>query len=237
MAPTCFPRNRWQSILPLMPDRTSLSSRKSTGISWIKCGQSSKTAAWRLAPCRCKSKKKGRKSPENRRFRDFGGDGEIRTLAGFNTPTAFRERTLQPLGYISICFQPVFRQKIRYSVVWKAVSIFLASARKNPPGKSRKGLHRAGFRERDGEMTVGISSRSRYDLFDTSPCCIPNALRVSLTNRAERRKRRTKRRKTVDMKLLKSVDEPESPEVPRGSEVGSSTNPHDFESLARDKVQ
>ena len=75
-----------------------------------------------------------------------------------------------------------------------------------------------------------VSSRSRYDLFDTSPCCIPNALRVSLTNRAERRKRRTKRRKTVDMKLLKSVDEPESPEVPRGSEVGPSTNPHDFES-------
>ena len=32
------------------------------------------------------------------------------------------------------------------------------------------------------------------------------------------------------MKLLKSVDEPESPEVPRGSEVGPSTNPHDFES-------
>ena len=74
-----------------------------------------------------------------------------------------------------------------------------------------------------------ISSRSRYDLFDTSPCCIPNALRVSLTNRAERRKRRTKRRKTVDMKLLKSVDELESPEIPRGSEVGPSTNPHDFE--------
>ena len=110
-----------------------------------------------------------RKNCSKNGFRSYGGDGEIRTLAGFNTPTAFRERTLQPLGYISICFQPVFRQKIRYSVVWKTVSIFLASARKNPPGKSRKGLHRAGFRERDGEMTVGISSQPRYDHFDTAP--------------------------------------------------------------------
>ena len=31
----------------------------------------------------------------------IGGDGEIRTLARFDTPTAFRVRTLQPLGYIS----------------------------------------------------------------------------------------------------------------------------------------
>ena len=32
----------------------------------------------------------------------YGGDGEIRTLApGLNRPTAFRVRTLQPLGYIS----------------------------------------------------------------------------------------------------------------------------------------
>ena len=87
-----------------------------------------------------------------------------------------------------------------------------------------------GFEPTDRLITdQTISSRSRYDLFDTSPCCIPNALRVSLTNKGERRKRRTKRRKTVDMKLLKSVDEPESPEVPRDSEVGPSTNPHDFE--------
>ena len=31
----------------------------------------------------------------------FGGDGGIRTLARFDPPTAFRVRTLQPLGYIS----------------------------------------------------------------------------------------------------------------------------------------
>jgi len=44
----------------------------------------------------------------------------------------------------------------------------LASARKNPPGKSRKALHRAGLRELGGEVTVWISSRSRYDHFDTA---------------------------------------------------------------------
>ena len=93
-----------------------------------------------------------------RTLRPRGGDGEIRTLAGFNTPTAFRERTLQPLGYISIYFQPILRRKIRYSVVWITVSILLAFARKNPPGKYRKALRRAGLWEQDGEVTVGISS-------------------------------------------------------------------------------
>ena len=34
----------------------------------------------------------------------FGGDGEIRTLAPLSRPTAFRVRTLQPLGYISKMF-------------------------------------------------------------------------------------------------------------------------------------
>ena len=46
--------------------------------------------------------KKEASSRENRLLAKYGGDGEIRTLAGFDTPTAFRERTLQPLGYISV---------------------------------------------------------------------------------------------------------------------------------------
>ena len=43
-------------------------------------------------------KSAGAKRPLLRR----GGDGEIRTLARCYTPTAFRVRTLQPLGYISV---------------------------------------------------------------------------------------------------------------------------------------
>ena len=49
-----------------------------------------------------------RKSPDAFLHRGFaGGDGEIRTLARFEAPTAFRVRTLQPLGYIS-------KHQIRY---------------------------------------------------------------------------------------------------------------------------
>jgi len=44
----------------------------------------------------------------------------------------------------------------------------LASARKNPPGKSCKALSRAGLLERSGEVTVRISSQPRYDHFDTA---------------------------------------------------------------------
>ena len=42
--------------------------------------------------------------------RTHGGDGEIRnSRAGFEPPTAFRVRTLQPLGYISkfVLYPPV----------------------------------------------------------------------------------------------------------------------------------
>ena len=70
-------------------------------------------------------------------------------------------------------FQPVDRRKNQYSVVWKTVSILLASARKNLPGKSREALHRAGLRERGGDTTVWISSQPRYDHFDTAAEILP----------------------------------------------------------------
>lgn len=44
---------------------------------------------------------KAKRTRWNTWFQRVGGDGEIRTLAGFYTPTAFRVQTLQPLGYIS----------------------------------------------------------------------------------------------------------------------------------------
>mgnify|MGYP000655450483 CR=1 FL=1 len=74
-----------------------------------------------------------------------------------------------------------------------------------------------------------ISSQPRYDHFDTSPRCIFKALRVSVRLRAECRNRRTKRRKTVDIQLLKSVDNPEKPEISRVFGDGSSTDLLDFE--------
>ena len=74
-----------------------------------------------------------------------------------------------------------------------------------------------------------ISSQPRYDHFDTSPRCIFKALRVSVRLRAECRNRRTKRRKTVDIQLLKSVDNPEKPEISRVFGDGPSTDLLDFE--------
>jgi hypothetical protein len=58
-----------------------------------------------------------------------------------------------------------------------------------------------GFRGRSYREATMISSQPRYDHFDTSPCCIFKALRVSARHRAERRNRRTKHRKTVDNQL------------------------------------
>ena len=74
-----------------------------------------------------------------------------------------------------------------------------------------------------------ISSQPRYDHFDTSPRCIFKALRISVRLRAECRNRRTKRRKTVDIQLLKSVDNPEKPEISRVFGDGPSTDLLDFE--------
>ena len=87
-----------------------------------------------------------------------------------------------------------------------------------------------GFRSGSYRMATTISSQPRYDHFDTSPRCIFKALRVSVRLRAECRNRRTKRRKTVDIQLLKSVDNPEKPEISRAFGDGSSTDLLDFES-------
>lgn len=54
---------------------------------------------------------KAKRTRWNTWFQRVGGDGEIRTLAGFYTPTAFRVQTLQPLGYISEWF-PLLRPAI-----------------------------------------------------------------------------------------------------------------------------
>ena len=86
-----------------------------------------------------------------------------------------------------------------------------------------------GFEPPDGLTRQLISSQPRYDHFDTSPRCIFKALRVSVRLRAECRNRRTKRRKTVDIQLLKSVDNPEKPEISRVFGDGSSTDLLDFE--------
>ena len=86
-----------------------------------------------------------------------------------------------------------------------------------------------GFEPPDGLTRQLISSQPRYDHFDTSPRCIFKALRVSVRLRAECRNRRTKRRKTVDIQLLKSVDNPEKPEISRAFGDGSSTDLLDFE--------
>lgn len=86
-----------------------------------------------------------------------------------------------------------------------------------------------GFEPPDGLTRQLISSQPRYDHFDTSPCCIFKALRVSVRLRAECRNRRTKRRKTVDIQLLKSVDNPEKPEISRVFGDGPSTDLLDFE--------
>ena len=87
-----------------------------------------------------------------------------------------------------------------------------------------------GFRNGGFPIATAISSQPRYDHFDTSPRCIFKALRVSVRLRAECRNRRTKRRKTVDIQLLKSVDNPEKPEISRAFGDGSSTDLLDFES-------
>ena len=86
-----------------------------------------------------------------------------------------------------------------------------------------------GFEPPDGLTRQLISSQPRYDHFDTSPRCIFKALRVSVRLRAECRNRRTKRRKTVDIQLLKSVDNPEKPEISRVFGDGSSTDLPHFE--------
>ena len=86
-----------------------------------------------------------------------------------------------------------------------------------------------GFEPPDGLTRQLISSQPRYDHFDTSPRCIFKALRVSVRLRAECRNRRTKRRKTVDIQLLKSVDNPEKPEISRVFGDGPSTDLLDFE--------
>ena len=86
-----------------------------------------------------------------------------------------------------------------------------------------------GFEPPDGLTRQLISSQPRYDHFDTSPRCIFKALRISVRLRAECRNRRTKRRKTVDIQLLKSVDNPEKPEISRVFGDGSSTDLPHFE--------
>ena len=86
-----------------------------------------------------------------------------------------------------------------------------------------------GFRSGSYRVATTISSQPRYDHFDTSPRCIFKALRVSVRLRAECRNRRTKRRKTVDIQLLKSVDNPEKPEISRVFGDGPSTDLLDFE--------
>ncbi|MDD6212866.1 MAG: hypothetical protein PUB22_06955 [Clostridiales bacterium] len=70
-----------------------------------------------------------------------------------------------------------------------------------------------GFRSGGYRIATTISSQPRYDHFDTSPRCMFKALLVSAQLRAERRNRTTKRRKTVDIQLLESVDNPEKPEI------------------------
>ena len=47
-----------------------------------------------------------------------------------------------------------------------------------------------GFEPPDGLTRQLISSQPRYDHFDTSPCCISNALPVHRSERVSRRKRR-----------------------------------------------
>ena len=85
-----------------------------------------------------------------------------------------------------------------------------------------------GFEPTDRLITdQTISSRSRYDHFDTSPCCIPNALQVSRRSGTGRRNRR--QRKTVDIQLLEIVDKPKFPEVSRVCEDVASTDRVDFE--------
>ena len=83
-----------------------------------------------------------------------------------------------------------------YVLMW--VFLFLYTVSKVP--KKKKGLQQmaaaslmaetVGFEPTDGFTRQTISSRSRYDRFDTSPCCIFNALRISARLRIKRRNRR-----------------------------------------------
>ena len=67
----------------------------------------------------------------------FGGDGGIWTPARLSTPSGFRIRTLQPLGYISVrlCIIPSRREKIKaFSQVPKAGAFFPWLFRNFPVG-------------------------------------------------------------------------------------------------------
>ena len=74
-------------------------------------------------------------------LRCSGGDGEIRTLARCYPPTAFRVRTLQPLGYISIC-----NFKCLYIIPYSRIGFKSFSARNRiflfpPPQQTTASLH------------------------------------------------------------------------------------------------
>lgn len=124
-----------------------------------------------------------------------------RVFSGENgqSQRAFRVLHLRPLGQLSVSifirafFQKIARKFVGEKTGEKAKNIrfwdFLCW------GTSRRS---GGTKFTD---SAEISSQPRYDHFDTSPCCIFKALRVSARHRAERRNRRTKRRKTVDNQL------------------------------------